>query len=122
MTMTLRSTDHRGSGAAALLLAFALGGCALAPQPQLYGELDEADVALAAAAMQHALESAPDGESRRWSNTASGRAGRVTPVRTVLTETGEFCRDYEEELRVGERSATYTHRACRDPRGRWIWL
>lgn len=110
-------------GVAALLLAFGLGACALIPQePPLYSKLVDDDVRLAAATVQHALENARDGEARRWSNRATGHAGTVMPVRTVVTEQGVFCRDYQEELRVADEVAVYRHRACRDERGRWVWI
>jgi surface antigen len=105
-----------------LLLGVALAGCALLPEEPLYGRLVDDDVTLAAATLQHALETARDGETRRWTNAATGHQGTVTPVRTELTAGGHFCRVYREELRIGGDAAAYEHRACRGEDGRWVWL
>jgi surface antigen len=88
----------------------------------LYDRLAERDVALAAAAMQQSLESAPDGATRRWANDATEHRGSITPTRTYLGVNGRFCRDYREELTVGGEEARYHHSACRDDAERWIWL
>ena len=88
----------------------------------LYDRLDERDVALAAAAMQESLESAPDGATRRWANDATGHGGSITPTRTYLGVNGRFCRDYREELTIGKEEGRYHHSACRDDAERWVWL
>lgn len=88
----------------------------------LYDRLEERDVALAAAAMQQTLESAPDGDTRRWANEATGHRGSITPTRTYLGANGHFCRDYREELTVGDEVGRYDHSACRDAAERWVWL
>jgi surface antigen len=88
----------------------------------LYDRLDERDVALAAAAMQQTLESAPDHVTRGWVNEATGHRGSITPTRTYLGSNGYFCRDYREELTVGDQVGRYAHSACRDDGERWVWL
>lgn len=105
-------------------LALVLGACAGpdADSAALYGHLSDQDVALAAVLLQDALETAPDGTSRAWFSQATGDGGRITPIRSYLSEGGYFCRDYEEELAVGGQSGRFRHVACRDSAGRWIWL
>jgi surface antigen len=88
----------------------------------LYDRVDERDVALAAAAMQQTLESAPDDVTQGWVNEATGHRGSITPTRTYLGANGYFCRDYREELRVGDQVGRYDHSACRDDAERWVWL
>jgi hypothetical protein len=67
-------------------LALLLGACAAqgpdeaTADPGLYGRLSDQDVALAAALLQDALETAPDGAARAWTNRATGNSGRVTPL------------------------------------------
>lgn len=108
----------------ACLTVLALAACAgvTGSNTALYDSLDERDVALAAGAMQQALESAPDGATRRWANEANGHRGSITPTRTYLGTNGHFCRDYREELTVGEEAGRFHHSACRDEAERWVWL
>lgn len=89
--------------------------------PALYQSLTEGDVALAAGALQETLESAPDGATRSWRSEATGHRGSITPTRTYLSAAGHFCRDYREELELGERSGRFYQAACRDDDG-WVWL
>lgn len=110
-----------------LVLACALAASAAActlPQgsdPALYASLGETDLVTAASTVQQTLESAPDGSVRRWANPLSGHAGTVRPVATYVNEDGRFCRQYEEELRVGEGQGGYRHLACREDDGYWVW-
>jgi surface antigen len=115
-------------GVAGGALALLLGACAAqgpaeaAADPGMYGRLSEQDVALAAALLQEALETVPDGTARAWTNPATGNGGRVTPMRSYLSEGGYFCRDYQEELAIGGQTGRFEHAACRDHAGLWIWL
>lgn len=115
-------------GLAGGALALLLGACAAqradeaAADPGLYGRLSDQDVVLAAALLQDALETAPDGTARGWTNRGTGNSGRVTPMRSYLSEGGYFCRDYQEELLVGGQTGRFEHAACRDHAGLWIWL
>ena len=112
---------------AAGVLALLLGSCASQSQeeradPGLYGRLSDQDVALAAGLLQDVLETAPDGTERAWTNPATGSGGRVTPMRSYLSEGGYFCRAYREELAIGGQTARFEHAACRNRAGVWIWL
>ncbi len=91
------------------------------PEPTLYDQLTEQDVAKAAAAVQSALEKHPDQKPLSWRNKATGASGQVLPVRTRKTDTGVYCRDYQERLTVGGKSARYDNTACRNRAGRWVW-
>jgi len=105
-------------------LGLLLGGCAGWPSADadLYDRLSENDVTLAARTLQSALELTPDGATRRWTNQETGHSGAITPTRTYLTDGGFFCRDYREELVIGERSGRFDHSACRNEDARWVWL
>ena len=110
-----------GLGALALALASctALSG---AGDSGAYGQLTDYDVDLAARSLQETLESAGDGETRSWRNYMSGNEGAITPTRTYVSEGGYFCRDYRERLTVGGDRSEFSHMACRDEAGRWVWL
>ena len=108
----------------ALIVALPLGACAALQggNPEVYGRLSDQDVALAARLMQQTLENAPDGATRRWSNDGTGHAGMITPVRTYVTESGHFCRDYREEIDLADGRERFFHTACRTEDARWVWL
>ena len=112
-------------GLVALALGVSLGACATLGDgdPELYQALAQTDVRMASRLVQTTLESTPDGATRSWVNEQTGNRGAITPTRTYLTSAGYFCRDYREELSVGDKSGRYLHTACRDPdAARWIWL
>jgi surface antigen len=106
-------------------IALLLAACAglTGGDPALYQGLTDHDVALAAGVLQTTLESAPDGATRSWSNADNGHRGSITPTRTYLSAAGRFCRDYREELSLGEESGRFHHIACRDDdTATWSWL
>jgi surface antigen len=107
-----------------LAIILPLGACAglMGSDPALYQALADSDVQLASRTMQGTLERAPDGSTRSWMNEQTGHRGSLTPTRTYVSDSGYFCREYREELVVGERSSTFHHAACRDENARWVWL
>lgn len=72
--------------------------------------------------MQVTLEGAEDTVPRGWSNRYSGNSGTITPLKTYLTESGMFCRDYRETIIIKDRAQTYLNKACRDPNDVWRWV
>jgi surface antigen len=111
-----------------LLTAALLAGCQAtvaqvknAFQPELHPDLSEPDARLAARTLQTALEGQPDAEAVAWRSPTSGWSGAFTPLRTFQTETGTFCREFQEDLAApADRSARYRLTACRTGRGVWI--
>ncbi|MEZ5932906.1 MAG: hypothetical protein R3F54_13310 [Alphaproteobacteria bacterium] len=103
-------------GAAALGLA----ACAAAPARDAdpYAALTEIDVTLAAMLLQRTLDHAPDGTTRRWSNDESGHSGAITPVRSYIAESGQYCRDYREDISINGQNRNFHYSACRDE-DRW---
>jgi surface antigen len=88
----------------------------------LYSKMTREDVRLASITMQETLEGAEDRAPRGWSNRHSGNSGMITPLKTDLTESGAFCRDYRETIIVRDRAESYLNRACRDANGVWQWV
>ncbi|HSA83023.1 MAG TPA: RT0821/Lpp0805 family surface protein [Geminicoccaceae bacterium] len=108
-----------------LALLLTLGACAgglPGSDPKLYEALADSDVELAARTMQSTLERAPDGATRSWANEQTGHRGSLTPIRTYVTESGYFCREYREELVIGADRGSFHQFACRDEDARWVWL
>lgn len=83
-----------------------------------YAALTEIDVSIAAMLLQRTLDHAPDGTTRRWSNDESGHSGAITPVRSYIAATGQYCRDYQEDLLINGNSQQFHYSACRDE-DRW---
>ena len=88
------------------------------PEP-LYRSMTDSDVVLANAALDRALERNLSGSRASWRNRGNGNHGSITPLRTYRANNGGYCRDYREELVVGNDSERYTATACRDARGLW---
>jgi hypothetical protein len=59
----------------------------------------------------------PVGETVRWS---SGEArGAVTPVREAPRGSGVYCREFRQEVMIGDREESAFGTACRMPDGTW---
>lgn len=106
-----------------LSVAFAslLTACAANTVPEAsdpYNDLTEQDVSLVARLLQRTLDHAPDGTTRRWINDQSGHSGAITPVRSYIASTGQYCRDYQEDLSIDGQSRKFLYSACRDE-DRW---
>lgn len=117
-----------GAGGAALL-AGALGGrgwtvVAAALAGGLVGgaighRLDQKDKQMAAEAAQRAFEVNQSGQPSVWNNPDSGNHGTVTPTHTYQLATGQYCREYTQDIWIGnEKHQTYGT-ACRQADGSW---
>ena len=97
-----------------------LAACANDPGKKAdpYAALTEIDVSIAAMLLQRTLDHAPDGTTRRWANDESGHSGAITPVRSYIAATGQYCRDYQEDLSINGQSRQFHYSACRDE-DRW---
>jgi surface antigen len=81
--------------------------------------LDKADQQYAHRAQTQA-QTAPIGQTIAWSNPDSGHSGTVTPVREgTMTSTGEYCREYQQNVQVGGQTQKAYGTACRQPDGSW---
>jgi len=105
-----------------LTAALSLDGAAAAPPAHpLYPYLAEADRALAAAAVQEALEHRVSGDSEAWRGTAGGVSGSVTPQRTFRIGSGHWCREFQEAVVLPGQAEILVLTACRSQDdGRWI--
>ncbi|WP_314927693.1 RT0821/Lpp0805 family surface protein [Aeromonas piscicola] len=103
-------------------LSLWLLGCATLEPTPLYHQMDKADVALANQALADALQTRPKGQSLTWFNAANRHSGSVTPLRTFRHANGHWCRDYREQLYIGQASQQWQDTACRSKEGRWLPL
>jgi surface antigen len=81
--------------------------------------MDAADRREANRATYSALESAPSGTSTNWRNPDSGNTGTTTPNRTYQAQSGEYCREYEQTVTIGDKTQAAYGTACRQPDGKW---
>lgn len=132
-----RRVATRRAGVAGIALVVLLSGCASEPRsgvppaaispasggtdrsPVLYGGLGDAEIALAEAAVQEALENNPSRHPASWRSEVTGRAGTVTPVRTFRAAEGFFCREFEETVVSPNETRSAVRLACRARDGRW---
>jgi surface antigen len=88
--------------------------------PAAYTHLAAEDIAVAAAAVQDALEQALSLQSWRWRSGSSGASGVITPLRTFRVADGRYCRDFfEVVVASGRPPASRKSTACRSPAGLW---
>ena len=105
-----------GGGAAGIVGGVLLGGLL---GGAVGNALDQRDKELAMKEAQYSLENAKTGQSSQWQNPDSGNSGTFTPTRTYQTESGQYCREYTQEIFVaGEKHESYGT-ACRQPDGSW---
>ncbi len=81
--------------------------------------LDRADQQYMQQTTQRTLESAPAGQSSTWQNPDSGHSGTVTPVRTYQTDSGQYCREFQQTVTIGGQTQQAYGTACRQPDGSW---
>lgn len=107
------SGQHWAIGAGVLLGALAGNEVGLS--------LDRADKMYMAQAQNKAL-SAPTGETVTWNNPESENHGSYKVVRDGMSDRGNYCREFQQEITVGgERQKGYGT-ACQQPDGTWHLL
>jgi surface antigen len=105
-----------GGGAAGIVGGVLLGGLV---GGAVGNALDQKDKEMASRAAQQAFENARTGEPSVWQNPDSGNSGSITPTRTYQEPSGQYCREYEQDIVIGgERQKSYGT-ACRQPDGSW---
>ncbi|MDG2033563.1 MAG: RT0821/Lpp0805 family surface protein [Rhodospirillales bacterium] len=106
-----------GKGQLAAVAIGALGGAFLGSE--VGKSLDDVDRLKAGKAQQAALENNRSGQVTSWRNPDTGHSGAITPKPAVQTPSGEYCRDYEHEIKVAGRTEVAQGTACRKPNGTW---
>jgi len=102
------------------LVAVAIGTLAGALMGQEIGRsLDRADQIAMQQNAQYALEYTPTNTSTPWRNPDSGNHGQITPVETYQKTSGEYCREYQQTVWIGNEQQQAYGTACRQPDGTW---
>lgn len=80
--------------------------------------LDRADQQYASQANYQA-QNAPIGEPISWSNPESGNYGQVVATKDGYSQSGRYCREFQQTIYVGGREESAYGVACRQPDGSW---
>jgi surface antigen len=81
--------------------------------------LDNKDKQMAAEAAARAFESNRTGQSAGWKNPDSGNSGTITPTKTYQAASGQYCREYRQDVIIGGEKQQAYGTACRQPDGSW---
>jgi surface antigen len=81
--------------------------------------MDAADRRESERAAQRAFETAPSGQATAWNNPDSGNNGTVTPTRTFQTDSGQYCREFQQTVVIGGEEQQAHGTACRQADGSW---
>ena len=105
-----------GGGAAGIIGGVLIGGLL---GGAIGNALDQKDKEMAAQAAQRAFENSRSGESSAWRNPDSGNSGSVTPTRTYQAPSGQYCREYQNDIVIGGETHKSYGTACRQSDGSW---
>lgn len=82
-------------------------------------QLDERDLLLANQTFQSSLEHNKNATGQQWKNPDNGHSGTVIPVKTYQTDSGQYCREFQQTITVGNKTQDGWGTACRQPDGSW---
>lgn len=80
--------------------------------------LDELDRMKAEEAHRKAMN-APVGQTIAWNNPDNGHRGTVTSTRDGRSSSGQYCREYQQDVVIGGKTERAYGTACRQPDGSW---
>ncbi|MDQ0531880.1 surface antigen [Azospirillum picis] len=85
---------------------------------QVGSSLDKADAGYAETAARQAY-SAPVGDRITWQNPQSGNSGAVVTTREGYSNTGTYCREFQQTVVVQGRTEQAYGTACKQADGTW---
>lgn len=85
---------------------------------EIGSSLDKADQAHAESAAKRAY-AAPIGDPVTWNNPNSGNSGSITTTRDGWSSSGNYCREFKQQITVGGRSEAAYGTACKQADGTW---
>ena len=102
------------------MLAIGLGTAAGALFGQHIGDrLDRAQSMKVDEQVMSSLESNRDGQASRWQDPNAGVSASTLPLRTYQTASGQYCREFQQEITVDAEVQRAYGTACRQPDGSW---
>jgi len=112
----LGSQFGKGSGQMLGIGLGAITGALVGNQVGSY--MDEQDKYRMEKTANNSLENTPSGQTSTWKNPDSGHSGSFTPIRTYQQQ-GQYCREFTNEINVGNKKQQGYGTACRQPDGSW---
>jgi surface antigen len=112
----LIGSEITGDSSLGVMLGAVAGGYA---GRELGKRLDEVDQQKMYQSTQGALETGVSGEADTWYNPDSGNRGTVTPQPAFESTDGQYCREYQQTVTIGDEPETAYGTACRMPDGTW---
>jgi surface antigen len=113
-----------GAGIAALahgnpaaIVASAVGGALIGGF--IGHQMDDKDKLIASQTAAKALESNHTGQASAWKNPDSGNSGTITPTRTYQAASGQYCREYRQDIVIDGKLQEAYGKACRQADGTW---
>lgn len=64
-------------------------------------------------------QTAPVGQPVQWYNPNTGNSGSIVTTREGQTQSGEYCREFQQTITVGGQTEQAYGTACRQPDGSW---
>jgi surface antigen len=104
-------TGRLAATAAGVLLGALVGS-------EIGRSMDEVDRMKARQAFDRAAQ-APVGETIAWQNPDTGNGGSVTPTREGTSASGDYCREFQQQVTIGGKTEQAYGTACRRPDGSW---
>jgi len=71
-------------------------------------------------AFQEAAERRSRGETVSWNDPYQWHSGSYTPMQTLLTKDGVYCRQILETVKISSTLYSNTVQACRNKKGVWV--
>ena len=69
--------------------------------------------------VNHSLEYNKDGQTGRWKDPNESVTATTTPLTTYQRASGEYCREFQQEIEIGGQTERGYGTACRQPDGSW---
>ena len=113
----LGSKVGKGTGKKVAIGAGAIAGALLGGE--IGKSLDRADRLAMGKTTQATLETGKIGHTVVWRNPDSGNSGTITPRKTYQTQSGQYCREYQQTVSIAGETQQAYGTACRQPDGTW---
>jgi len=117
MGAILGSNVGKGKGNIAAIAVGTLLGAGIGRE--IGASLDKADIVYHKRAANRALETQPSGQPLPWNNPSSSASGTITPTNYYQNASGQYCREYQQTISVGGKTANGYGVACRQQDGSW---
>lgn len=82
--------------------------------------IDQTDRLAAEDAARRAYYQVPIGQAVTWDNPGNGHGGAIVTLRDGTDSSGNYCREYQQTVKIGGRTSQAYGTACRQPDGSWM--